>query len=325
MTGKPIASLSLDLDNAWSYLKTRGDKRWEAMPSYLDLVVPRFLDICARLDLPLTVFVVGADAARKENAGALKKIAAAGCEIGNHSFRHEPWLHLYSRTELEEEIESAEKAIEKATGKRPAGFRGPGFSVSPDVLSVLTRRGYAYDASTFPTIIGPLARLYYFMKAPLSADEQKTRNRLFGRVSDGFRPIKPYGWVLEDATLTEIPVTTMPFLRLPFHLSYLLYLDGWSRALAKAYFLTALALCKTARVAPSFLLHPLDFTGRGEAEGLDFFPAMDRAAEDKLAFAEWALSALKARFDVVTMREHAERIGREPMQLSLPDAHPQAS
>ena len=41
---KPLASLSLDLDNKWSYMKTHGDAGWEAFPSYLDIVVPRVLE-----------------------------------------------------------------------------------------------------------------------------------------------------------------------------------------------------------------------------------------------------------------------------------------
>ena len=34
---KPLASLSLDLDNQWSYMKTHGDAGWEALPTYLPL------------------------------------------------------------------------------------------------------------------------------------------------------------------------------------------------------------------------------------------------------------------------------------------------
>ena len=44
---KPVASLSLDLDNQWSYMKTHGDAGWDAYPSYLDVVVPRVLDFRA--------------------------------------------------------------------------------------------------------------------------------------------------------------------------------------------------------------------------------------------------------------------------------------
>ena len=37
---KPIASLSLDLDNKWSYMKTHGDAGWDLYPTYLPTVVP---------------------------------------------------------------------------------------------------------------------------------------------------------------------------------------------------------------------------------------------------------------------------------------------
>ena len=40
-SSKTIASLSLDLDNKWSYLKTHGDPGWESFPSYLGILVPR--------------------------------------------------------------------------------------------------------------------------------------------------------------------------------------------------------------------------------------------------------------------------------------------
>src|SRR5580765_6513255 len=101
---KTIASLSLDLDNQWSYMKTHGDAGWESFPSYLDIVVPRVLEFLKARNLKITVFVVGQDAALDKNREALNSIAHAGHEIGNHSFHHEPWLHLYSEKELEAEL-----------------------------------------------------------------------------------------------------------------------------------------------------------------------------------------------------------------------------
>src|SRR4051812_47846343 len=91
-----MASLSLDLDNKWSYLKTHGDRGWESFPSYLDGVVPRFIELLQDLKLRITVFVVGQDAAIRSNHDALRSLVTAGHGIGNHSFHHEPWLHLYS-------------------------------------------------------------------------------------------------------------------------------------------------------------------------------------------------------------------------------------
>ena len=51
MSAKPIASLSLDLDNKWSYLKTHGDPGWQSFPTYLPLVVPRILRFFEERDL----------------------------------------------------------------------------------------------------------------------------------------------------------------------------------------------------------------------------------------------------------------------------------
>ena len=44
---------------------------------------------------------------------AIASIGEAGHEIGNHSFNHDPWLHLYSKEELIEELEKTEEAIEE--------------------------------------------------------------------------------------------------------------------------------------------------------------------------------------------------------------------
>ena len=105
---KPLASLSLDLDNQWSYMKTHGDPGWESLPSYLNIVIPRVLQLLKDRGLTITFFVVGLDAEQDRNHDVLLSIAAAGHEIGNHSFHHEPWLHLYSQEQLATEIEKAE-------------------------------------------------------------------------------------------------------------------------------------------------------------------------------------------------------------------------
>ncbi len=317
---KPLASLSLDLDNKWSYMKTHGDAGWESLPSYLDLVVPRVLDILKRRNLTITFFVVGQDATEERNHAALRSIAEAGHEIGNHSFHHEPWLHLYSRRQLETELTNAEDAIESATGVRPIGFRGPGFSLSGDVIDLLIRRGYLYDASTFPTFLGPLARAYYFMKSRLNDQQHQERKNLFGSLRDGLRPVDAYRWNSASGQLIEIPVTTMPLFRLPIHVSYLIYLSTFSPALAFAYFRVALALCRFTRTEPSLLLHPLDFLGGDDEAGLSFFPAMKVPGGTKLRFVERVLDMYCDRFEVVSMKRHAAHIA----DLAVPEFGPEA-
>jgi peptidoglycan-N-acetylglucosamine deacetylase len=305
---KRLASLSLDLDNQWSYMRTHGDPGWESFPSYLDLVVPRVLGFLARHGLTITFFVVGQDAALPANRAALAAIAAAGHEIGNHSFNHLPWLHLFDEAEVEAEVARTEEAIEGATGQRPRGFRGPGFSLSPATLRVLARRGYRYDATTLPTFIGPLARAYYLLGSRLTGGERQKRRRLFGTWKEGLRPLTPYWWRVGEGRLLEIPVTTLPVLRTPIHVSYLLYLGAFSPGMARGYLRAALALCRRAGIGPSLLLHPLDFLSADEVPELGFFPAMRRPAEHKLREIAEHLAAFRERFEVVSVGKHADAL-----------------
>lgn len=313
------ASLSLDLDNQWSYQKTHGDPQWQEYPSYLDVAVPRILDFLAARKLTITFFVVGQDAALEANRDALRAIADAGHEIGNHSFRHEPWLHLYSERDLDGELARAEEHIERATGVRPRGFRGPGFSLSATTLRVLARRGYEYDATVFPNVLNPLARAYFFATSNLSKEEREQRKALFGTLADAMRPVKPFRWRLDSSELLEIPVTTMPLLKVPMHLSYVLYLSKFSRALARVYFSAALTMCRLTRTAPSMLLHPLDFLGAEDTTALRFFPGMDLPRQHKLDLVAECLDQMARHYEVITMREHALRLGAGPLPRLEPN------
>ncbi|WP_226889213.1 polysaccharide deacetylase family protein [Nostoc sp. MG11] len=307
---KPIASLSMDLDNLWSYMKDHGDPGWETLPSYLDIVVPRFLDIFKQLNLTITVFVVGQDAALKKNHQALQAIAADGHEIANHSFHHNIWLNRYSEDEVEQELALAQKHIQQATGQSPVGFRSPGYSLSPTVLQVLARQEYQYDASIFPTFLGPIARAYFMMTCKLSKEERAKRKALFGSFKDGLQTLKPYQWCMGKYKLTEIPVTTMPIFKMPIHFSYLMYLGVFSPSLALLYFRIALWLCKVTGTQPSLLLHPTDFLTQEDVPELAFFPSMNLPTYKKLAMLRKALKLLSNQFNVLTVGQHAASLTR---------------
>ncbi|MBC7798346.1 MAG: polysaccharide deacetylase family protein [Pyrinomonadaceae bacterium] len=306
---EPLASLSLDLDNKWSYMKTHGDDGWEKFPSYLDIVVPRVLKFLRTRNLKITFFVVGQDAHLSKNKESLSRLSVENHEIGNHSFNHEPWLHLYSKQQVADELERAETAIFEATNQKPIGFRGPGFSLSKTVLETLANRGYKYDCSTFPTYLAPLARAFYFMNAKgLSPDERQKRKQLFGKFSDGFQTLKPFAWQINDKTLLEIPVTTLPFAKTPIHASYLLYLSSFSAKAAEIYWRNALRMCRLTRTPLSLLLHPLDFLGADDESDLNFFPGMNLQSGRKLDFVGKVLDLMAKDFQIVTMRQHAESL-----------------
>lgn len=307
-----MASISLDLDDQWSYMKVHGDEGWDKFPSYLDVVLPITLDVLDKLDIKITFFIVGQDAAIEKNHAVLKSIVDRGHEVANHSFHHESWLKTYSKEKIEEEIRIAEEAILKATGKRTNMFRGPGFSWSNDLLEVLQKRGYIFDASLLPTYISPLMRKYYFWKSNLSKAEKESRKELFGSFREGFYPLKPFTWRFRNNTsLMEIPVTTMPVFKIPFHQSYLLYISNVSTGLMKLYLRFAILMCRLTRTQPSYLLHPLDLIGKDVVPELEFFPGMNVLSPRKLEIFETTMRMLKKNFELLPMGEFAERVKAE--------------
>ena len=306
---KPLASISLDLDNLWSYMKTHGDPGWKSFPSYLDIFIPMVLDALDELNLAITFFIVGQDAALEKNRDVLKMLTERGHEVGNHSFNHEPWLHLYPKDQIKGELLETEEYIRRTTGQKPIGFRGPGFSWSPELLEILCENGYLYDASTLPTYLGPLARAYYFWKSDLSHTEKEMRKKLFGGFHEGFRPVKPYYLkISHEKKILEIPVTTMPVFKTPFHLSYLIYISRFSQILMGFYLKLAIQMCKMTGTKPSFLLHPLDLIGRDRVKQLEFFPGMDLASDQKVKVLKKVIGTLSKHFQLVDMSTHAKHL-----------------
>ena len=315
----PPAAISFDLDNLWSYAKTHGDAGWESYPSYFDVLLPRVCDILDEQGLRITFFIVGRDAALAKNGKALELISRRGHSAGNHSFNHEPWYTRYSRPRIEEEIEKTERAVMNATGLKTTGFRGPGFSWSPDVFDILLERGYTYDASTLPSFLGPLGRLYYFAQSRLSDEQKEERKVLFGGFGEGLRPLFPYVWLCSgERRLLEIPVTTFPVFKVPIHLSYLLYLSRFGEGVALCFFQQALRLMRMTGCGLSFLLHPLDFLDGRRCPELAFFPGMDRSEAFKAEFFSKVVRLIRRYFRPVSIDRYARlllRSDRPPVPL----------
>lgn len=308
-----VASLSIDLDDKWAYLRSRGDAAWESRPSYLAEVAPRIVDFLGERGLPCTVFVVGEDLGRDGGAGAAERFVAAGFELANHSQSHLPWLDKLPPVEVQREVVEAEEAIGRVAGKRPIGFRAPGFAWTPELLALLARRGYAYDASVFPTFVGPLARLYVrvsgFRAAKPRAAEDAPRDaapeQRFSSLADALRPLRPHRVATSAGPLVELPVTTMPLARAPIHFTYVSFLAQKSPAAARAYWRGAMRLCRLRGVGPSLLLHPLDFLGEEDEPRLAYFPGMRLSRATKLALLSDTLAALARDRRVVTVADHA--------------------
>jgi peptidoglycan-N-acetylglucosamine deacetylase len=301
-----IANLSIDLDNKWAYLKTAKKPEWESYPSYLPEVCPRIVSKLASHGLRSTIFVVGRDLLCESDARHIANLSHAGHRLANHSWEHDPWLHLLSPPQVSRELLDTHTRITDCCGKPPIGFRGPGYSDSPEVHRVLKELGYRYVASSFPSCVGPMARAYYLLRTGLKKD--RDRAALFGSWWNMFRSNRPYAMQGQSNGLWMFPVTVQPVSRLPFHFTYLFFLTQRSPGLARLYFRTSLRLCRLLGVMPSLLLHPLDFLGMDEHPDLAFFPGMRIDHQAKLKQLDWFLGYLVRNFQMMTMEEHLDHL-----------------
>ncbi len=102
------------------------------------------------LSIPRTLFAIGSDLARPDAAAALAAAHARGFEIANHSLDHRYDLVRLGRDEVRRQVEEGVRAIERATGRAPVGFRAPGYTITDEVFGVLADLGVLYDSSVFP-------------------------------------------------------------------------------------------------------------------------------------------------------------------------------
>ena len=64
-------------------------------------------------------------------------------------------------------------------------------------------------------------------------------------------------------------------------------------------------------MAPSILLHPLDFLGGDDVGSLSFFPGMHLGGARKRELVEGFLTQLRDRFAIVRVIDHADVVARD--------------
>jgi len=68
-------------------------------------------------------------------------------------------------------------------------------------------------------------------------------------------------------------------------------------------------MCRLTSTEPSLLLHPLDFMGREDKTGLEFFPAMSMPTDKKLELMDGFFDRLQQSFHPVTIGEFMTSLG----------------
>lgn len=98
-------------------------------------VTDKILDVLEQYNARATFFVCGWRLEREENQDILRRIAAVGCEIGNHTWSHRKLLGQ-NFVSVRYEINNTNDAIFDITGARPRCFRPPGGGFTFEASSV---------------------------------------------------------------------------------------------------------------------------------------------------------------------------------------------
>jgi peptidoglycan/xylan/chitin deacetylase (PgdA/CDA1 family) len=109
-----------------------------------NVAVPRLVRIWQHFGIRQTVYVPGWCVETYPHA--IEQLAEAGHEIGHHGWLHER-VNSLSPADEAKVMRAGISAIEKITGKRPAGYRCPSGAFSPATLDLLLDEGFSYDAS----------------------------------------------------------------------------------------------------------------------------------------------------------------------------------
>ena len=286
MKGRPagLHAVTIDLDGAWCYRAIHGvaaaaDPGDGVFDVDDDAVLaeglPRFLDVCARLDVTATLFVVARDLGRPRFRALLQQAIAGGHAVMSHSFSHRYDLATLPLDRVVEDLKRARALIGDVTGVPPEGFRAPGYTTSPTLWRALVQTGHRWTSSVLPS------PPYLLAKRAV-----RTLTRLRGGRSasqaGSWRAYSPLH-AHPPAPLVEVPVTTA--LGWPWLGTTIALLPD-----AAAAALTQLALRTTPPETLVFELHAADFAdGRHLPAGQ---PDAGVALVDKCRRIEATLQAL---------------------------------
>ena len=94
----------------------------------------RVLEILDRYGVRATFFCVGHHVAALPDE--VRRIAAAGHELGNHSWSH-PYLPDLTADQLREQLDRTAEVVARVAGEAPTRFRPPYGALTPEVLAAL--------------------------------------------------------------------------------------------------------------------------------------------------------------------------------------------
>lgn len=154
-----------------------------------------FLNLVKKYDFKITIFLVGYLIEQRKDI--IEKFKSIPVEFALHSYSHD--IKNKNPDFKRQEVIKAKEAYFAYFKKQSLGYRAPQGAISQVEIDELVKQGFKYDCSVFP---------YW-------------RPGLFNYLRSPTTPFSlPRG-------LLEIPLSVLPFVRLPISLSYIQFF-GWN-------------------------------------------------------------------------------------------------
>ena len=310
---KPRGAISADIDTLNSIYRGRGRSRPEYTYAEFRMGLENMARFLEPYGVKATLFMVGADLLVPENRGAVKAMAAEGHEIANHSHTHAQGFRLLSPEAQERELAQMEDACVAITGRRPVGFRSPGWNMGDEALPILKRRGYLYDSSIHPMFATPAFKALHWLNTTACDPADRTT---LGQWSYMFAPLRPYRTDARRLSrrgehgIVEFPLSVVPGVRAPFWATFLL-------ATGIGVFRTCYRIIRAAGLPIHYMFHLSDFvdyahpdlSGQVPAGGGVYVPqALGVPLDRKLDVFRQAMDLIAADYSLVTLEQWAPAV-----------------
>jgi peptidoglycan/xylan/chitin deacetylase (PgdA/CDA1 family) len=296
-----IANISIDFESIYHYSETLGLNHPDRDRDY-ERIVDRFLELFAELGVQATFFMVGDDVRLEKLAPeVLRRMVAAGHELANHTTTHPHNLSRLSRARKEEEITITGRLLEDHTGQRVVGFRAPCLDIDEEVVDILEHHGYWYESSVLPFYLKQVQEFAYGLMT-------HGRFRSTGGWRNSFAPGNPYAPAQGklhrrgSRRITEVPIATVPGVRLPFYSTI-------HFAFGRTSFDASYALVRRGRPQFTYELHSIDLADcdedglRERYPGIDRHPCLKQPAKQNAEFLRYAITRFQQDYTLKTMRD----------------------
>ncbi|MCK5808945.1 polysaccharide deacetylase family protein [bacterium] len=293
------ALFTIDVDPLLCYYDIHGLERPAVtQDTLLVTALPRMLHWLSNFDVKATLFVTTGELGDAEKA-VIAQAAQNGHEIASHSFTHDYRLTTLSNDLIKDDLNKNSKEIEQITGSRPVGFRAPGYSMTPELYTILQESGFSYDASAFPS---PFYYLAKWSLIHLKALLGKKSKSIISSFSEAFTKRTPS--YHKKSALALLPITTVGLFGWPMLGTALIVFPRLffnhllKRAAKKEYFHFEAHAIDAADILDDDLLQPL----------LSLQPDLKKSVQHKEEAFSSMLKTLKEQgFQFVTASEYCKQ------------------